>query len=131
MASTPDTSDGHGQDLADPKATVPDTASSPEIAPEPTLDAKPVPDALPRFLQARQQAIPEPPPVTTALTAVAALMIIGLADQWVGAGTARLVALVALIPDVWWLAALGRFGFVFGLMAAHRYGGRTRQDNRL
>ena len=131
MASTPDTSDGHGQDRADSKATVPDTASSPEIAPEPTLDAKPVPDALPRFLQARQQSTPEPPPVTTTLTAVASLMIIGLADQWLGAGTARLVALVALIPDVWWLAALGRFGFVFGLMAAHRYGGRTRQDNRL
>ncbi|NDG99296.1 MAG: hypothetical protein EBY11_15325, partial [Proteobacteria bacterium] len=58
-------------------------------------------------------------------------MVIGLADQWLGAGTARLVALVALVPEVWWLAALGRFGFVFGLMAAHRYGGRTRQDNRL
>ena len=126
MASTPDTSDGHGQDSADPKATVPDTASSPETALELTLDAQPVPDALPRFLQARQQSIPEPPPVTTALTAVAALMIIGLADQWVGAGTARLVALVALIPDVWWLAALGRFGFVFGLMAARSDGAMAR-----
>ncbi len=131
MASTPDTSDGHGEVRADPKATVSNPTSSPETTPELTLDAQPVPNALPRFLQARQQSTPEPPPVTTALTAVAALMVIGLADQWVGAGTARLVALVALVPDVWWIAALGRLGFVFGLMAAHRYGGRTRQDNRL
>ncbi len=131
MASTPDTSDGHGEVRADPKATVSNPTSSPETTPELTLGAQPVPDALPRFLQARQQSTPEPPPVTTALTAVAALMVIGLADQWVGAGTARLVALVALVPDVWWIAALGRLGFVFGLMAAHRYGGRTRQDNRL
>ena len=131
MASTPDTSDGNREEHADPEGTSAMLIPSLEKTSEPGVVAEPVPDAPPRFLQSRQQATPEPPPVTTALTAVTALIAIGLADQWVGAGTARLVALVALVPDVWWLAALGRFGFVFGLLAAHRHGGRTRQDNRL
>ncbi len=131
MASTPDTRHGHGEDHADPNDTVTPPITPLETTQAFALNPYPVPDALPRFLQARQQSTPDLPPLTTALTAVASLIGIGLANQWVGAGASRLIALVALVPDVWWLAALGRFGFVFGLLTSHRYGGRTRTDNHL
>ena len=131
MASTPDTSDGTSEDRSNPKATGAVLPVPLETASAPGIGAEPVPDAIPRFLQTGHHPAAEPPPVTTALTAVTSLIGIGLANQWLGAGTARLIALVALVPNVWWLAALGRFGFVFGLLAAHRYGGRTRPDRRL